>query len=217
MTNVAYAYLHGFGSSPASRKAHALSNALAARGVSLIVPDLNQPSLGELRLPAIWQTLTELDASLGHPQWRLIGSSLGGWLALRMAMEWKRVDRAVLLSTPQHLRPLWDGFISETSREAWRTKGTLPLPDVHGKFRRVHYAFYEDICTWGSDASHAEHCPLLLVHGLRDRIISSNDAQQFAAQSQARLIQVDADHELIDALDSVVQHTVDFIVGGDTR
>jgi len=214
MTNVAYAYLHGFGSSPASRKAKALEAALAARGIPLIVPDLNQLSLGELRLPAIWQALSELDASLGHPQWRLIGCSLGGWLALRMAAEWKRVDRAVLLSTPEHLRPLWDGFISETSREAWRIKGALPLPDVHGKFRRVHYAFYEDICAWGSGTLHAE-CPLLLVHGLRDRIISTAEAQHFASRTSSRLIQVDADHELIAELDFVIKTTVDFITRDD--
>lgn len=217
MTNVAYAYLHGFGSSPASRKAEALRVALAQRGISLLIPDLNQPSLSALRLPAIWQTLTDLDASLGHPEWRLVGSSLGGWLALRMAIEWKRVERAVLLSSPHHLRPLWDGFISEQSREAWRIKGALPLPDVHGKFRRVHHAFYEDICALGSDELLVQDCPLLLVHGLRDRIISVSDAERTATRLNAQCIHVDADHELISALDLVTKNTVDFLTRSDAE
>ena len=45
---VRVAYLHGFASSPASRKARVLGERLAARGHTLHVPDLRRPSFAHL-------------------------------------------------------------------------------------------------------------------------------------------------------------------------
>src|SRR5690606_33130496 len=43
-----YAYFHGFRSSPSAKKGNHLRERLAAEGVELLVPDLNQPSFAAL-------------------------------------------------------------------------------------------------------------------------------------------------------------------------
>ena len=95
-----YAYLHGFGSSPSSKKGQHLERMFSGFGIELLVPDLNRPSFSRLSPVAI---LHELESLLGRdpsgPRVRLIGSSLGGWLATLFAAEHPAlVDRMVLIA-----------------------------------------------------------------------------------------------------------------------
>ncbi|MEM1426436.1 MAG: YqiA/YcfP family alpha/beta fold hydrolase, partial [Cyanobacteria bacterium P01_H01_bin.130] len=45
-----YFYLHGFASSPKSRKAQHLSDRLTEHGLTLEIPDFNQPDFSTLTL-----------------------------------------------------------------------------------------------------------------------------------------------------------------------
>lgn len=211
---VVYAYLHGFGSSPDSTLGVALREAFAARGIALIAPDLHQPSLRELSLRAAWAHLEALDAALERPRWRIVGSSLGGWLGARMASEWGRVDRAVLLAAPRELRALWDRLVPEPAREAWAARGSILLPDGRGRFRRVGHGFYEDVVAMGSEPSRPMPCPTLFVHGARDPLVPLEDSRLQAEASGSELWLLDDDHELGASTASVVARTVAFLEDG---
>jgi pimeloyl-ACP methyl ester carboxylesterase len=208
---VVHAYLHGFGSGPGSRKGAALREAFAARGIELVVPDLNQPDARGLSLRAAWAHLEALDASLAHPRWRVVGSSLGGWLATRMASSWGRVDRAVLLAAPRELRALWDRLVSEEARRTWRERGSILLPDARGRFQRIGYGFYEDVVALGSAPSAPMPCPTLFVHGRRDALVPVESSVAQAEASGGELWLLDDDHELSGSVPALVARSVAFL------
>lgn len=210
MSEIAYAYLHGLGSGPASRKGNALRAAYATRGIEVHVPELHLPSARHLSIRAIWEHLVALDRSLGEPRWRIVGSSLGGWLAGRFARETGRVDRAVLLSAPLHLRGLWDRVLSDEARAQWKARGSMLFPDVHGKLQRVGYSFYEDVVAMGSEANGPLSCPTLFVHGLRDALLPLEESRAQATLSGGELVELDDDHELTSSVDEVTRRVVAF-------
>jgi len=205
---IAYAYFHGLGSGPGSRKGQALREAYAARGIEVHVPDLHQPSARSLSIRAAWAHLEGLDASLGHPRWKLVGSSLGGWLAARWAQETGRVDRAVLLATPRELRGLWDRVLSADARAAWKERGSMLFPDVRGRMQRVGYSFYEDVVALGSEPAGPLPCPALFMQGTRDALLSVEEARAYAALSGSELVVFDDEHELSASMDDVVRRAL---------
>ena len=217
MTAIAYAYLHGLGSGSASRKGAALREAYARRGIDVHVPELHLPSIRHLSIHAIRAHLDALDASLDRPHWRLVGSSLGGWLAGRFARETGRVDRVVLLSAPLHLRGLWDRVLSEEARAQWKARGSMLFPDVHGKLQRVGHSFYEDVVALGSEPNGPLPCPALVVHGARDPLLPVEESRAQAALSSAELVVLDDDHELTSSVAEVTSLAMRFFDDGDRR
>lgn len=208
---IAYAYLHGLGSGPGSRKGTALRDAYAGRGVEVHLPDLHRPSVRALSIRAAWAELEALDQSLGRPRWRLVGSSLGGWLAARWARETGRVERAVLLATPRDLRGLWDRVLSADARAAWKERGSMLFPDVRGRMQRVGYSFYEDVVALGSEPAGPVPCPALFVHGARDTLLPESEAREYAALSGSELVLFDDEHELAGSVEPVVRRAVEFL------
>src|SRR5262249_11595874 len=101
-----FLYLHGFASSPASRKAVFLRAHFEARGATLEVLDARVPSLERLRLSEI---LRVAGAAIGGPAERVavIGSSLGGLAAARLAERDARVAALVLLAPAFRLAERW--------------------------------------------------------------------------------------------------------------
>lgn len=179
------------------------------------MPELHLPSARNLSICAIWEHLLELDRSLGAPRWRLVGSSLGGWLAGRFARHTGRVDRAVLLSSPLHLRGLWDRVLSDEARAQWKARGSMLFPDVHGKLQRVGYSFYEDVVAMGGEANGPLPCPALVVHGARDVLLSVEESREQASLSGAELVVLDDDHELTSSVPEVTARVIRFFDEGD--
>ena len=154
VSGLAYAYLHGLGSGPSSRKGAALRARYASRGVEVLVPELHLPSARQLSIRAIWDHLMELDRSLGAPRWRIVGSSLGGWLAGRMARETGRVDARFYLS------PLIDGDGRQTGWMASITDITEPKR-VRAQLEAAHERFVAildglDAAVYVADAANDE-------------------------------------------------------------
>lgn len=213
MSRLAYAYLHGLGSGPASRKGAALAAAYAPRGIVVHVPDLNVPSARELSIHAMEARWHALDDSLGRPQWRLAGSSLGGWLVARFAASSGRVERAALLSAPMHLRGLWDRVLSETTRAQWLARGSMLFPDVHGRMRRVGRSFYDDVVALGEAPSPPLPCPSLFVHGTRDTLLPLAETALQCERSGGELLVLDDDHELTGSIPLVTARVVSLFDG----
>ncbi|NEQ67728.1 MAG: alpha/beta fold hydrolase, partial [Symploca sp. SIO2D2] len=92
-----FVYLHGFASSPESRKAVYLNQAFANLEISLDVPDLNQGDFSHL---SITRQLLQLEAMLPETETpvTLIGSSLGGLTAAWLGQQLAQIQRLVLLA-----------------------------------------------------------------------------------------------------------------------
>ena len=91
-----YLYLHGFASSPQSTKARYMQKKFAELGLALDVPDLNLTDFSTVTLSEQLAYLNLTYLSNGEPL-VVIGSSLGGFLAIQLAAQNPLVEKIVLL------------------------------------------------------------------------------------------------------------------------
>src|SRR5690348_15734298 len=110
-------YLHGFASSPASRKAHFFREQLQQLGSVVTAPDLAQGDFERLTFSA---QLKVIDRAANHNPIILIGSSLGGYLAALYAARHPEVDRLVLLAPAFDFHRLWTTQLGPERLAAWK-------------------------------------------------------------------------------------------------
>jgi predicted esterase YcpF (UPF0227 family) len=94
---VKYLYLHGFASSPQSTKAKYMQQKFAELGLTLHVPDLNLTDFSKVTLS---EQLIYLDRNYLNNDEPIvvIGSSLGGFLAVQLAAQNPLVQKLVLFA-----------------------------------------------------------------------------------------------------------------------
>jgi pimeloyl-ACP methyl ester carboxylesterase len=193
---VRYLYLHGFASSPASGKALAFQSALK----TLEVPALDG---GDFEHLTISGQLALIEGLLHGEPARLIGSSMGGYLASLYASRHPEVSRLVLLAPAFGFIPRWQG---KTSLEVFH-HGT-------GTIRRVHEGLIADALQYPATPDFNQ--PALIFHGLHDDIVPIHYSRSFAAtHPNAQLIEMESDHGLLDVLEKLVADALPFLT--DTR
>lgn len=186
-------YLHGFASSPRSRKAKAFQSAL---------PDLEIPELdgGDFEHLTVSGQLAIVERTLRGEPARLIGSSMGGYIAALYAAAHPEVSRLVLLAPALGFAPRWK---EKTSLEVFH-HGT-------GTVRSVHHGLIDDAMQHPPIPDFTQPC--LIFHGVRDDVVPVGNSRAFAAtHANARLIELESDHELLDVLDEIVAQAVPFLV-----
>ncbi len=200
-------YLHGFTSSPLSRKGQWLKQSFAAHGIDAHLPDLNVPDFEHLSFTGILEAIREQIAALPNDgaDVVLIGSSLGGANAIHFAdryadaPEGKRVSKIVLLAPGIDFRENRLRAIGEAGLVHWRESGWLPVFNyAQNAMSRVHYGFYEDVIRYDSYGITRVTQPILLIHGRNDDIVPVEQSIKFAAnRPNVDLRLVDDDHELL--------------------
>lgn len=138
-------WLPGFLSDMASTKASALAEWAAARGLPMLRFDYSGhgSSEGDLLEGTIGDWMEEAAAILrliGERPAILVGSSMGGWIALLLARELKRDDRLQRLAGLVLIAPAWD----MTERLMWRHMSPKTRAKVENE--GVYYApsLYDD-------------------------------------------------------------------------
>lgn len=209
MSERRYAYLHGFGSSPNTKKGVRLAEVLAGKGVELERPDLNRPSFEKISASAALAAIDELDGDRGA-KWCFVGSSMGGWLASRWAqLNPKKVDRLVLLCPAYDLASRWQALLGAEGMERWKREGFLLLPDGAGVLRKVHYGFFEE----GSKLPPRPDvpCPTRIFHGTRDETVPIETSRSYVAtRKHVDLVELDDVHALVDSIETIAAGTLDF-------
>jgi uncharacterized protein len=205
-----YLYLHGFASSPKSQKASFLQDKFAQLGLTLPVPDLNLGDFSEITLS---KQLHYLDQEFGDRALVVIGSSLGGFLALQMAIMNPKVEKLVLLAPAFGFGKLLADGLGADAIALWQKNGSREF--FHYTFNRnlpLKYEFFADAQPY-TDKSLTRSLPILIIHGLQDEVIPFSLSQAFADHHpDVTLRLVEGDHSLDgDLLDLIWQETSRFL------
>ncbi len=195
-------YLHGFASSPGSTKIRYFSERLREHGVTLVCPDFNEPDFETLTMTRMLDQLERQLPTDGGPPVTLMGSSLGGTLAiLAAARAPSRVDRLVLLAPAVMFAKPGHHLLPPERIDEWHRRGSLPFFHYAANEQlELDYAFYEDSLRY--DAFNAVvPQPTLIFQGLRDASVDHRTVEQFAnARSNVTLSLLDDDHQLFASL-----------------
>jgi uncharacterized protein len=203
-----FLYLHGFASGPHSAKAVAYAEHFAKQGVGLDRLDLQVPSLEHLRLSVM---MDEVAKAIGDSKDRavIIGSSLGGLTAARVAERDPRVTGLVLLAPAFQLIARWRQL---PGWDDWRRRGWREIHDYKtNRPARIDYEFATEAAT--IDVGYPDvRVPTLILHGTRDDIVSIEHSRTFARdRGHVRLVELDDGHDLIASLPTMFEETDRFL------
>ena len=211
-------YLHGFASSPHGGKAQLLADRLAPLGVTLHVPDLNEPAFETLTVTRMIGQVEDAMAALPPGPIALIGSSLGGFVAWHVAARAeagaapRRVARLVLLAPALSFNEAPFHMLGADGLRRWRETGRLQMPHYgYGEPRNLHYELVDDAARYDSSAATVT-IPVLIFQGRRDDLVDAAMVEAFAApRANIRLRLLDDDHRLHDSLPAIGQETEAFL------
>ena len=199
-------YLHGFASSTQSSKAAFFASRFASHAIDCQIPDFNEPDFSTLTVSRMIGQVGDRIGGNSDDRVILIGSSLGGFVAVNTALRYpERIDRMVLLAPAldfggNRMRTLGDRGIEEWQR-------TNRLDVFHHGFGRimpVHYELYADARRY--DAMNARLAmPVQVFQGRRDDAVDPETVERWAKARPGivELHMLDDDHQLHASLESI--------------
>jgi len=203
-----FVYLHGFASSPGSRKARFFEERFGQLGIGLEIPDLAEGNFPNLTLSA---QLNVMERLCGHEPVALIGSSMGGYLAALYAARHPEVKKLVLLAPAFSFASRWPETLGEQAMEQWKRTNTLQVFHYsEGRPVELGYQLIEDARQYEAYPDFAQ--PALIFQGRNDTVVPPEYAEKFAAlHANASLRLLDSDHDLVNVLDEMWRETEEFL------
>ena len=210
-------YLHGFASSPESGKAAYLRDRLAPFGVPLHVPDFNAPDFSTLTVSRMLEQVGVAVETLPAGPIGLIGSSLGGCVAIHAAARQvggrsHPLARMVLLAPAVDFASGRDGWLTDAELDDWRRTGWRDV--VHhacGRTLPLHFGLYEDGGRFDAFAAQFD-TPTLVFQGTRDTVVSPRRVNVWAERrTNVTVRMVDDDHQLQAHLEAIWSESAGFL------
>ncbi len=211
MANVLY--LHGFASSPRSRKALWFETRFQEFGVKIGVPDLEA---GNFRGLTISGMLDRVKAASGGERVTLMGSSLGGYVAALYAVIWpEEVERLILMAPAFDFARMWLRRIGPEAEEDWRREGTMRMMHYGmGREAEIGWTLMENGLQFPAEPQPVHEA--LVFHGLSDDVVPVDAARRWCAGHDGRRLVVYEDgHELGEVLEPMWDETRAFLGLGD--
>lgn len=210
-------YLHGFASSPQSGKAAYLRERLEPFGLPLRVPDFNQPDFSTLTVSRMLQQVDQAIRALEPGPVALVGSSLGGLVAIHAAARQapgsdRPIARLVLLAPAVDFCSGRDGWLSQAEIDEWqRTDRREVFHHAEGRSYPMRFALYEDGRAYDAFSARVE-VPVLAFQGTRDTVVRPASVQAWAAsRHNVSLRLLDDDHQLQGSLDDIWRESAEFL------
>jgi hypothetical protein len=206
-----YLYLHGFASSPKSTKAKYMQQKFAELGLTLHVPDLNLTDFSTVTLS---EQLSYLDRTYlqDNQEITVIGSSLGGFLAVQLAAQNLLVQKLVLFAPAFGFSQRIAQALGEENIKQWQRSGSREFYH-YGLKRNVNlqFQFFVDAQKY-SEEKLLRSLPILIFHGINDDVVPASLSEEFAKRrSQVTLKLLNDDHALGRDLESIWQNTKQFL------
>jgi len=205
-------YLHGFASSPSSRKAQFFRERFEREGVPVEAPALDGGNFERLTLTGQLDIVAR--AARGEPVW-LIGSSMGGYLAALYAARHPEVEKAVLLAPGFAFAKRWPEVMGVEVFEQWRRTGVTEVFH-YGEQRPARLGFQLHQDALGYEENPPVTQPVLIFHGYYDDVVPYQSSESFARRRSNVILHIlNTGHEMIDVLEPIWQSTRQFLLGQD--
>ena len=203
-------YLHGFASGPQSNKAQFFRRRFEEIGVEMRIADLCEGNFQRLTMGG---QLRVIEKVAEGDDVRLIGSSMGGYLAALYAARRPEVRKLVLLAPAFGFARRWPLRLGEEAVAEWRRTGWLPVYNYAERAdSRVHYDLLEAAEQYEDYPVVTQ--PTLIFHGRDDDVVPCQYSEEFAAQRpSARLRVMDSGHELLNVLEEMWAEASRFLIG----
>ena len=198
-------YLHGFASSAQSSKATFFATKLRERGIELLTPDFNQPDFATLTITRMIEQVGALMSRHRESPVILIGSSLGGFVAVQTAVKYPdRIGRMILLAPAFDLS---SGPPGDRTVDEWkRTNRMEVFHHAYGRIMPLEYALYADARMYDS-LNASVRMPIKIFQGRRDTAVDPAMVERWAAsRPNVELQMLDDDHQLGGSLDYIWRH-----------
>jgi uncharacterized protein len=210
-------YLHGFASSPASKKACFFRERFAQLGIELEIPDLAERNFERLTITGQLAVIERVTKRV--PQGErvsLIGSSLGGYLAALYASRHPEIEKLVLMAPAFCFARRWSEALGPERVEEWKRSGWLPVFHYgEGETRRLGYQLAEDGLLYPDFPNFTQRA--LIFHGSHDTSVPPELSEQFATRhANVHLEIFDSDHELVNVLEPMWERTREFLISRET-
>lgn len=207
-------YLHGFASGPRSSKGRAFAEDFGRRGATVELLDLRTPSLEHLRHSRM---IDHVVATIGDDPAVLVGSSLGGLTAARVAARAPSVRALVLLAPAFRLIERWRERLGDDGWRGWHERGWLEVHDhVTNAPTRVDAGFAEDAVAVDATDGGWPRCvvPTWIAHGRADEVVDVALSRAWvaeAARPDVTLLELDDDHQLLSSLPTILPRAWAFL------
>jgi pimeloyl-ACP methyl ester carboxylesterase len=193
-------YLHGFASSSHSGKATYFAQRFQERGIEFHAPDLNLPEFSTL---TVTRMLDQVRALIGaHEDVTLMGSSLGGFVAVHAAVKWPQQVRKVVLMAPA-LDFSAEGLSGPGMARVtdWKRDGHLTIFHYgYGRVMTIAYELYEDARRYDAMSANLR-MPVLVFQGRQDTAVNPRTVETWSKRRpNVDLHMLDDDHQLSGSL-----------------
>lgn len=195
-------YLHGFASSSRSTKAGYFADRFRHHGLAFLCPDLNEPDFSTLTMTRMLDRVGREIEAVDEATVTVMGSSLGGTLAVLAAERFgARIEHVVLLAPAVMFAKPGHHLLPPERIEEWRRRGALPFFHYgDNQERPLGVEFYEDSLRHDAFAARFGQ-PTLIFQGRHDQSVDARTVEQFAdGRRNVTLSLLEDDHQLIKSL-----------------
>jgi len=209
-----FIYLHGFASSPSSKKATAFKEKFKEIGISLEVPDLNG---GDFKNMTLTRQMNILSKSLNQSQNEracIIGSSMGAYLAILAAQNSTNIQAVYLMAPGFNFMDRWMRKLNLDYDDEGSWEATVPVFHYrYGETRHIKTRLFKDAMDWNK-LELSRNLPTRIVHGINDEVVAIEESRKFVSNRPWCLFyELDDDHGLLSHTDWIINDCLKFFRG----
>jgi len=208
-----FIYLHGFASSPKSKKAQFFRKQFKKYNIDIEIPDLNCNNFTDLSLTDQILEIESIIKNNPKEKYVLVGSSLGGYVSILCANLtekhplFKKIEKIVLLAPAFEFTQRILKREKERFKE-WKEKGYIDVQHYQwNKTLPLSYNFYLDAKKY-DDVPLDRKLPVLIFHGINDETVPYSVSINYMGKNpQCQTILLNSDHSLLDQLNLMWEYT----------
>jgi pimeloyl-ACP methyl ester carboxylesterase len=206
-----YIYLHGFCSGQNSFKGTYFREKFAEKNIQLLTPDLNGEDFEHLTITSQLDIIENLAKSISGDT-TIIGSSMGGYLAILFAQNNPRVKKLVAIAPAFQFIKRQLILLGKERIERWQEQGTIEVfHHQYNEGRQLHHDIIEDAMGYEGLILDRK-IPALILHGIYDdTVLYRLSIDYLKINTDAQLLLLNSDHTMTDIVNTLWKHVRQFL------